>query len=118
LIKKFARLGVVLQPSHLQRCYVPKDPLDPATLHDLRRIGRIVASIREWQNLTQEQLRDASGVSYRQLQRIEGGQDDVAISFYIRLARALHVPVDWLFAEDWPERIGDGSTPPSPPRVP
>jgi DNA-binding XRE family transcriptional regulator len=113
-IAKSASPGVVCQPSHLQRCYVPKDPLDPVTLHDIRRIGRNVASIREWQNFTQEQLRDASGVSYRQIQRIESGQDDIALSFYIRIARALTVPLDWLFTEDWPERI-DGTSTPHPP---
>jgi DNA-binding XRE family transcriptional regulator len=95
-ITKSAKPGVVSQLLHLQRCYVPKDPLSDATLHAMQRIGRTVASIREWRNLSQEELREASGISYRQIQRIEAG-DDVAISFYIRVAKALKVPLETLF---------------------
>lgn len=113
-INKCVRPGVVSQGSHLQRCSVPKDPLSPETLDELRRIGRTIAGIREWRNLTQEELRTASGVSYRQVQRIEGGHSDVSVSAYLRIAKALRVPAFLLFTTDWPQYIDDDVTAPAP----
>ncbi len=96
---------MVSQASHLQRCSVPKDPLSPETIAELRCIGRNVAGIREWRNLSQEELRTASGVSYRQVQRIEGGHSDASVSAYLRIAKALRVQPFLLFAPNWPQLI-------------
>jgi transcriptional regulator with XRE-family HTH domain len=108
---------VVTCTFHLQRCGVPKDPISPETRSALERVGRNVAGIRAWRKLSQEALRDLTGVGERHIQRIEAG-GDVAISFYVRLAQGLSVPLDWLFTEDWPERIDDASTSPSRPPSP
>ncbi len=105
---------VVTCTFHLQRYRVPKDPISPETRRTIQRIGRNLATLRAWRQLSQEELRDLTGVSERHIQRIEAGED-AAVSFYVRLAEGLSVPVDWLFTEDWPERIGDASIAPARP---
>jgi DNA-binding XRE family transcriptional regulator len=103
---------VVYHRHHLQRCCVPKDPIDPSARRDIQRIGRNVASLRAWRKIGQEDLSHVSGVSVRHIQRIEAGDGDPAASFYIRLARALNVPLFWVFTDDWPrfaeEQVGGG----------
>lgn len=53
----------------------------------------------------QEDLGDRAGVTDRHIRRIESGREDTAVSYYIRLARALNVPLYWLFTDDWPQFI-------------
>lgn len=43
-------------------------------------------------NLTQEQLRDRSGVERLTIQRIESGATDARLSWLLRIAEALDVP--------------------------
>lgn len=96
---------VVSQCSHLHVCCVPKDQIDAATWRELQRVGRVVASVRAWRNLRQEGLAELAGVTARHIQRIEAGAEDVATSYYVRLATGLKVPLYWLFTEDWPQFI-------------
>ena len=77
-----------------------KDPIDEVTQREIERVGRVVASLMEWRNLTQEGLRERSGVNVAQIGRIVQASSDVGISAYIRVARGLGVPLFWLFTEE------------------
>jgi transcriptional regulator with XRE-family HTH domain len=100
---------------------VAKDPIQRAEI-DLRaeryRIGRNIASIRLWQDLTQEALEEAVGIDVTRLSRIERGLLNTGIDTYIRIAAGLRVPLFWLFTADWPSFIDDASQPPAPPPRP
>lgn len=102
MIQKPEKLFVVYQRFHLQRCCVPKDQIDPSVRQEIQRVGRNIAGLRKWRGLGQEALRDLSGVSDRQIQHMEAGSSDLGLSFHIRIARALQVPLFWLYTEDWP----------------
>jgi transcriptional regulator with XRE-family HTH domain len=78
-------------------------------------IGRNVRSIRDWRNLRQEALEEATGVDVVQISRLENGSTNIGIDTYIRIARGLRVPLHWLFTTDWPQYIGDASPVPSRP---
>lgn len=56
-------------------------------------IGRRVQQERIRANLTQEGLRDASGVDRATLQRIEAGTTDARLCWLLRIADALGVPL-------------------------
>jgi hypothetical protein len=122
--RRLARLNESVRDyhrSHLQFCCVAKDPIppvDPDPVPERVAIGRNIRSIRDWRKLGQEALEEATGVHAVQISRVENGVADTGISTYILLARGLKVPLFWLFTADWPSYIDDGSTPPSPPRVP
>lgn len=79
---------------------MPSDPIDPYVLRERIRIGAIVRSLREWRDLRQEGLEHLSGVSYRQISRIENGSANVGVDTYILIARALGVPLARLFTEE------------------
>ena len=72
---------------------MPRDPdLDWIT-HQRRRIGERVRDQRLHANLTQERLRDLSGVERLTIQRIESGATDARISWLLRIADALGIHV-------------------------
>ena len=50
-------------------------------------------------NLTQERLRDISGVERLTIQRIESGATDARYSWLLRIARALGIPVSALLED-------------------
>lgn len=50
-------------------------------------------------NLTQERLRDLSGVERLTIQRIESGATDARYSWLLRIARALDISVAELFED-------------------
>ena len=79
------------------------------------RIGRAIAGIRLWRDLTQEGLERATGIDVTRLSRIERGLLNTGVNTYIRIADGLHVPLHWLFTEDWPQYIGDVPGSPSHP---
>ncbi|MFE3326918.1 helix-turn-helix transcriptional regulator [Streptomyces sp. NPDC059176] len=64
-----------------------------------RSIGQNVRRERVRANLTQERLRDASGVDRITIQRIEAGATDARISWLLRIARACGVPVGRLLGD-------------------
>jgi len=71
---------------------VPAD--QPPWILDARnRAGRRIHARRMHQNLTQEQLRELTGISVDTIQRIEGGHSDPRFSHLLRIARALDVHV-------------------------
>lgn len=98
-----------------------KDPTKRVEI-DLRaaryRVGRTIASIREWRNLTQEHLEGASGIDVTRISRIERGRVNPGIDTYIRIAAALHVPLFWLFTDDWPAFVASDATALAPPDAP
>jgi transcriptional regulator with XRE-family HTH domain len=61
----------------------------PDVQRQLRSIAANVRRRRAQLGLTQEQLGEASGLSYRYLQDIEGGRKNVTVDTVVRLARAL-----------------------------
>lgn len=66
------------------------------------RIGRNVRNLRDWRDRRQEPLVEYAGFSDRTLRRIEAGDTSVGINIFILAAKALDVPLYWLFTEDWP----------------
>ena len=92
-----------------ERSHVPKDPIDPYVLRERLRVGAIIRSLREWRDLRQEALEQQSGVSWRHISRIENGHTNAGIDTYIKLAKALDVPLARLFVDDWTTPGGGGS---------
>jgi transcriptional regulator with XRE-family HTH domain len=64
---------------------------DPEVERQLRSIAANVRRRRAELGLTQEQLGEAAGISYRYLQEVEQGRKNVTVETLVRLARALRV---------------------------
>lgn len=84
----------------LSVCRVPRRNPEPDWILEQRRIvgGRIRAR-RIDANLTQEELRDASGVERLTIQRIESGATDARLSWLLRIASAMDIHVRDLLDE-------------------
>lgn len=63
----------------------------------LRQAGRNIRAERARRELTQEALANQAGLGVAQLARMERGELDSGITKYIRIARALGVPLPTLF---------------------
>lgn len=72
---------------------MPCEPAPDWLIRERREIGNRVRERRLYANLTQEGLRDATGVERLTIQRIESGATDARISWLLRIARALDVHV-------------------------
>jgi len=72
---------------------VPREPDPPWITDQRRRLGDRVRIRREYANLTQERLVELSGVKRLTLQNIESGATDARVSWLLRIAAALDVPV-------------------------
>ncbi|WP_405769382.1 helix-turn-helix transcriptional regulator [Actinacidiphila glaucinigra] len=78
---------------------MPLTPPDPAWLLRRRQvIGGYVRGARMWNNLTQEALRDLSGVPRETIQKIENAGTDAKLSWLLAIAHALHLELDDLLA--------------------
>jgi transcriptional regulator with XRE-family HTH domain len=77
---------------------VPVDP--PLWAATCSLIGQRVRARRLYQNLTQEGLRDLTGISVDTIHRIESGRHDPKVSYLCRLAVALEVDVADFFADE------------------
>lgn len=74
----------------------------------LKSVGARIAELRARRNITQKNLSDKTGVTYRYLQTIESGRANVTLGTLHRLAAFLHVRV--------PDIVGAaGNTPPASP---
>jgi transcriptional regulator with XRE-family HTH domain len=62
---------------------------DPDVERQLRSIAANVRRRRAELGLTQEELGEAAGISYRYLQDIERGRKNITVETLVRLARAL-----------------------------
>ncbi|MEU4133678.1 helix-turn-helix domain-containing protein [Streptomyces wuyuanensis] len=80
-------------------CRVHRDPDHDWLLAYRQAVGRNVQRERMWANLTQEQLRDISGVDRATIQRIEAGTTDARISWLLRIAHAIGVPISRLLGD-------------------
>lgn len=78
---------------------MPPDPQPDRILDRRRAIGRRVRDTRLRANLTQEGLRDLSGVDRATIQRIEAGGTDARLSWLLLIADALGVGVGDLVRE-------------------
>jgi transcriptional regulator with XRE-family HTH domain len=78
---------------------VPPDPQPDRILDRRRAIGRRVRDTRLRANLTQEGLRDLSGVDRATIQRIEAGGTDARLSWLLLIADALGIEVGDLVHE-------------------
>ncbi|WP_338146370.1 helix-turn-helix transcriptional regulator [Streptomyces boncukensis] len=74
-------------------------PQPERILERRRTIGRRIQHERMQANLTQEHLRDLSGVDRATLQRIEAGTTDARLSWLLRIADALDTPLADLLRE-------------------
>jgi DNA-binding XRE family transcriptional regulator len=84
--------------------YTPRVPRRKSTarkparrLLAVRPLGDHVRFLREERDLTQEQLAERAGISYKYLGRIELAQVSAGAEVLIRVARALGVPTSELF---------------------
>lgn len=82
----------------------PNPPDDDWLLQQRRVIGARIQSLRLWANLTQEGLRDASGVPRETIQKIEAGTTDARLSWLLAIAVALRVSLDELLVGERRDR--------------
>ena len=68
---------------------------DPAKL-----LGKRIRELRKDAGLTQEELGEKSGISYKYLGSIERGLENPSFKHLARIARALHANLDELFKLD------------------
>lgn len=92
-----------------ERNHVPNNPVDPNILRERLKAGALIRSLREWHNLRQEGLEHLSGVSARQISRMENGSANIGLDAYIQVARALNVPLARLFDDAPTTPAGGGS---------
>jgi len=77
---------------------VPAD--QPPWILDARlRAGQRIHARRMHQNVTQEKLRELTGISVDTIQRIEGGHSDAKLSQLLLIAAALDVHPTELLAD-------------------
>jgi len=92
LSNKLLSNGVVFTSDGL--CYYAAMPNDIVTT---REIGAIIRNRRKELGLSQEQLSEAVGVSYQQIQRYENGGSMLNVENVQRIANALAIPVIQFF---------------------
>ena len=67
--------------------------------HIKRTFGQRIKTLRRFRSLTQEQLAERSGLSYKFIGEIERGTGNPTIETIGKIARALEVPVARLLTE-------------------
>jgi transcriptional regulator with XRE-family HTH domain len=72
----------------------------------LRQLGAQVKRIRLNQGLTQTEVADAAGITYKHLGRIELAQSEAGADMLVRIAKALGVTVGDLFEAITPNAAG------------
>lgn len=80
---------------------MPALPETPGWVMDRRRqIGRRIQRHREHVNVTQDQLRDRTGLSRSTIQRVESGDRESRLSWLILISDALGIPLGTLLSVD------------------
>ncbi len=80
-------------------------PLLTSAQQDAASLARLGERVRAWrtqQAMTRKTLSEASGVSERYLAQLESGPGNMSVLLLRKVARAMHVPVERLVAEDEP----------------
>lgn len=72
---------------------MPHEPDPESIIRRRRAVGNRVRAARIDADLTQERLRDLSGVERLTIQRIEAGTTDARLSWLLRIADALGIHV-------------------------
>jgi transcriptional regulator with XRE-family HTH domain len=93
------------------------DPADPWVIRTREQIGDRIRSFRRSSRITQDELCEAVGVDRKTISRWENGHHPMNVDDAARIARALAVPLAWLFGDDWAQPSID-ATPPAPPDAP
>lgn len=75
------------------------DPPPAWVIARQRAIGARLLAARTRANLSQERLGELAGVDRKTVVRLEGGQRDVRLTIWMRLAHALGVPLADLLRE-------------------
>jgi transcriptional regulator with XRE-family HTH domain len=65
-----------------------------------RNVGLRIKRRRTLLGMSQTALAEAAGVAFQQIQKYEHGENRVAASRLLRLAKALDVPLTWFFDEE------------------
>ncbi|WP_371602299.1 helix-turn-helix transcriptional regulator [Streptomyces sp. NBC_01220] len=86
-------------PPLARRALPRRDPEPDWILEQRRIVGSRVRDQRLLADLTQEDLRDASGVERLTIQRIESGATDARLSWLLRIAGAMGIHVRDLLGE-------------------
>jgi transcriptional regulator with XRE-family HTH domain len=82
-----------------QSLCVPSSPREDRRDSIDRHVGQRIKAKRILQNMSQERLARALGISYQQLQRYESGKGRLPCSMLYRAAEALGVPVGFFFEQ-------------------
>jgi transcriptional regulator with XRE-family HTH domain len=83
--------------------------LDPARV--LRDVGRRVAELRRERELTQEQLAKKAEISWKYLQQIESGSENLTLRSMVNLANLLEVGLADLMQRPSTIRVRPGRPP-------
>jgi len=78
---------------------------DPTDEH----VGSRVRTRRCLLGMTQEELGDALGITYQQVQKYEKGQNRIAASRLQHIAHILQVPLSFFFSDAADETVEDGA---------
>ncbi|MEU1071968.1 MULTISPECIES: helix-turn-helix transcriptional regulator [unclassified Streptomyces] len=76
-----------------------QDPLADWIIETRRAIGDRVREEREYANFTQERLALTTGIPRLTVQRIESGATDARLSWLLRIARCLDIPLSRLLGD-------------------
>lgn len=76
---------------------MPEQPPD-LDLDARREIGDHIRQHREWAGMTQDEVIRRTGLDRRTLQRIEAAETDARVSWLLRIASALGMPLAKLVA--------------------
>lgn len=79
---------------------MPRDLPDWIYRHRLQ-VGNRVRALREARDLSQEELAHAVGLDRKTINRVETGTRTITGDQAVMIAAVLHVPVYWLFTDDW-----------------
>lgn len=82
---------------------------DLEKLRELKEIGKRIRDRREEMDLTQEQLAQKSALSKNFISEVEAGRTAASGINYLRIARALETPVQWILTGE-ELQIADGSS--------
>jgi transcriptional regulator with XRE-family HTH domain len=76
-----------------------------------RRVGARLRERRLLLGMSQQQLADALGITFQQVQKYENGANRISASRLWDISRRLDVPIEWFFG------IDAGTSKPAPPRA-
>jgi transcriptional regulator with XRE-family HTH domain len=92
-----------------------KKPLDPDDV--LKDVGRRISEIRRERRMTQEQFADKAELSWKYVQQIEAGTENLTLRSLVRLANLLRTDLLAVLAKPREKRSRPGRPPgQSPPK--